>query len=159
MAAKFYVHKKWSRFGVFGSTKEATIDMGYTTNMTADQASQQWLNGAMRALLAAEHMRKSGDCEFALFTCHLAVEKALKGLFVRTHDTRAPKTHNLEELAQECGLTLSEEERLELREFTSFSEFGRYGDETWLQADANPENTDLWLQRARYFLSLCTNEK
>ena len=111
--------------------------------MTADQAADQWLDGAKRALTAAEHMLVSGDCEFALFTCHLAVEKGLKGLFVRTQDTRAPKTHNLEELAKECGLNLPEDERLELRELTAFSEFGRYGDETWLEADATTENETL----------------
>lgn len=131
----------------------------YHSRMTAEQAVRQWLNGATQALLAAKHMRESGDYAFALFTCHLAVEKALKGLFVRTHDTRAPKTHNLEELAKECGLGLSEEERLELRELTSFSEFGRYGDETWLEADATSENADHWLQRAHYFFSLCDHEK
>ncbi len=71
----------------------------------------------------------------------------------------APKTHNLEELAQECGLDLSEEERPPLRELTSFSEFGRYGNETWVEADATPVNTEHWLKRALYFLSLCDYEK
>ena len=127
--------------------------------MTAEKVAKQWLEGARRALIAATHMRASGDCEFALFTCQLAVEKGLKGLFVRTHDTRAPKIHNLEQLAEECGLGLSEQERLELRELTAFAEFGRYGDETWLEADATSENTEHWLERAHYFLSLCDHEK
>ena len=127
--------------------------------MNREKAVKQWLNGARRALTAATHMAEAKDYEFALFTCHLCVEKALKGLFVRTHDTRAPRTHNLEELAEECGLPLQEEEKLELRELTTFSEFGRYGDETWLKADATPNTTKQWLKRAQHFLSLCTHEK
>ena len=127
--------------------------------MTREKAAKQWLGGAKRALTAATHMTEAKDYEFALFTCHLSVEKALKGLFVKIHDTRAPKTHNLEELAQVCGLDLPEEERLELRELTSFSEFGRYGDESWQETDATPANTKRWLERVRYFLSLCDHEK
>jgi HEPN domain-containing protein len=127
--------------------------------MTGEQAAEQWLDGAKRALIAARHMSAAEDHEFALFTCHLCVEKALKGLFVKNHDTRAPKTHNLEELAKECGLKLTEDEKLELRELTTFSEFGRYGDDTWLLADATSGNTAHWLERVSYFLSLCDDEK
>ena len=126
--------------------------------MTADQAVRQWLDGAKKALSAAEHLMESGDYEFALFTCHLSVEKALKGLFVKNHDTRAPRIHNLEDLAKERGLTLSEEQRLELRELTTFAEFGRYGDESWLEADATRDNAVHWLGKARHFLSLCDHE-
>lgn len=123
--------------------------------MTAQEASQQWIDGAKRALEAARHMSDAGDCEFALFTLHLAVEKALKGFFVKQKDSQAPKIHNLEELAIEGGLDISEDEKLELRELTTFSEFGRYGDEKWLDADATKENVEAWLNRVDYFISLC----
>ncbi len=98
---------------------------------------------------------KAGDFEFALFTCHLAVEKALKGLFVKVRDEQPPKIHNLEQLADACDLSMTEEERLALRELTTFSEFGRYGDESWLQADASGDNARHWIERAQYFLSRC----
>ena len=127
--------------------------------MTREKVVKQWLSGAKRALAAAKHMAEAKDYEFALFTCHLCVEKGLKGLFVKMHDARAPKTHNLEELAEECDLDLPEEEKLELRELTAFSEFGRYGDETWMKADATSDNTKKWLKRVQYFLSLCDHEK
>lgn len=123
--------------------------------MTQEQAFRQWLDGSKRALEAARHMADAGDYEFALFTCHLAVEKALKGCYVKTKDEQAPKIHNLEELASVCSLDLAEEERLELRELSTFSEFGRYGDETWLEADATEKNVEHWLKRTLYFISLC----
>ena len=126
--------------------------------MTAEKVAKQWLEGASRAFIAAGHLVEAKDYEFALFTCHLSVEKALKGLFIKTHDSRAPKTHNLDELAEECGLHLPEEQRLQLHELTTFSEFARYGDETWLKTEATEENTKAWLQRVQYFLSLCHNE-
>lgn len=157
--AQFYVELLMGAYQELESW-DARFSAGrYHSHMTGKQAAEKWLRGAKRALTAAIHMVEAKDYEFALFTCHLSVEKALKGLFVKTHDTRAPKTHNLEELAEECGLDLPEEEKLELRELTTFSEFGRYGDETWLKIDATPENTKRWLERVQYFLSLCNHEK
>lgn len=123
--------------------------------MTAKQAAQEWQRGAERALKAAKDMLATENYELALFICHLATEKALKGLYVQKNDAHAPKIHNLEELAVENDLNLTEEERLELRELTAFCEFGRYGDAGWLQVDATKNNVEHWIERARYFVSLC----
>jgi HEPN domain-containing protein len=127
--------------------------------VTSHDAAQQWFGGAKRALKAARNMAKSDDYEFALFTCHLSVEKALKGVYVKRNDEPAPKIHNLEELAIESNLKLKEEELLELRELSTFCEFGRYGDESWLEADTTKENVEHWLERVEYFLSLCESGK
>lgn len=135
---------------------ETEAPPGYHDRMTREETAQQWLRGAKRALVAAQNMMQAGDYEFSLFTCHLAVEKALKGYCVKMHDESPPKIHNLEQLADACGLTMTSGERLELRELTTFAEFGRYGDESWLEADASESNTRHWLGRAAHFLSRCT---
>ncbi len=127
--------------------------------MAADDVVQQWFLGADRALQAAAHMSKSHDYEFALFTLHLAVEKALKGLYIKNNDNRPPKSHNLEELAELCRMDVSEEERLELRELTTFAEFGRYGDASWIESEASSERARFWLQKGENFISRCKAQR
>ena len=120
----------------------------------ADVSSEaQWRSGAEKALAAAKHLLESGDYELALFTCHLAVEKALKAKIVADQKTPPPKSHNLRQLAEKVGLLLSEDEKSQLRELSSFAEFARYGDETWVDVEATEENVDAWLAVVIAFLS------
>lgn len=114
---------------------------------------EQWSAGARNALEAAKHLLESGDYELALFTCHLAVEKAFKAKIVSDKQIAPPKSHNLTQLAEKIEFLLSEEERLQLRELSSFAEFARYGDETWVNAEATEENTKEWLAVTIKFLS------
>lgn len=114
---------------------------------------EQWSAGARKALEAAKHLLESGDYELALFTCHLAVEKAFKAKIVSDKQIAPPKSHNLTQLAEKIEFLLSEEERLQLRELSSFAEFARYGDETWVNAEATEENTKEWLAVTIKFLS------
>lgn len=43
---------------------------------------------------------------YAVFMCHLSIEKALKGLYYKERSVQAPKTHNLWFLVDEIGLQL-----------------------------------------------------
>ena len=122
--------------------------------MTKDEAHNHWREGAERALTAAEHLTESGDYEMALYSCQLAVEKALKAHYIALKNREPPKSHNLELLCEEVGKYVEEADRLDLRELSSFAAFARYGDETWLDAEATKENTSHWLERTRYFLSM-----
>jgi HEPN domain-containing protein len=113
--------------------------------MSEDDSISFWRNGAKRALKAAMHLCESADYEMSLFTCHLAAEKALKYLCVKkTHGT-PPRTHNLVDLCEVADLAIDVEEKNALRELTSFAEFGRYGDDSWLEADATHENASHWI--------------
>lgn len=114
---------------------------------------EQWSVGARKALEAAKHLLESGDYELALFTCHLAVEKAFKAKIVSEKQIAPPRSHNLRQLAEKIELPLSEEEKLQLRELSSFAEFARYGDETWVTAEATKENAKEWLAVATKFLT------
>ncbi len=114
---------------------------------------EQWSAGARKALEAAKHLLESGDYELALFTCHLAVEKAFKAKIVSEKQIAPPKSHNLTQLAEKIAYVLSEEEKLQLRELSSFAEFARYGDETWVSAEATEENTKEWLAVTIKFLT------
>ena len=115
---------------------------------------EQWSIGAQKALEAAKHLLDSGDYGLALFTCHLAVEKAFKAKIVSEKQIAPPRSHNLRQLAEKIEFSLSEEEKLQLRELSSFAEFARYGDETWVTAEATKENVKEWLTVATKFLSM-----
>jgi len=49
-------------------------------------------------------MARGGRHFYAVFMCHLATEKALKGLYLHKLQETAPKTHNLVFLLNKIGL-------------------------------------------------------
>ncbi|NQS98738.1 MAG: HEPN domain-containing protein [candidate division Zixibacteria bacterium] len=55
----------------------------------------EWLEQAELDIETAEHTAKGIQRYYALFFCHLSVEKALKGLYFKRLGVCPPKTHNL----------------------------------------------------------------
>ena len=55
----------------------------------------EWLKQATYDMKTAEAMYNSKRYIYAVFMCHLAIEKALKGLFTLKLNEVPPKTHNL----------------------------------------------------------------
>ena len=49
----------------------------------AQPVVEYWLSEAAEALQVADHLVEKGDYSYALFFGHLAVEKALKALYVQ----------------------------------------------------------------------------
>ena len=64
---------------------------------------EEWIEQAEHDLKAAEFLSKSGYRYYAIFLCHLAVEKALKGLYFKRTGNSPPKTHNLISLLEKIG--------------------------------------------------------
>ena len=56
---------------------------------------EEWLLQADFDLDTANDLLEKGRIFYAVFMCHLAVEKALKGLFWRKLGSIPPKTHDL----------------------------------------------------------------
>jgi HEPN domain-containing protein len=52
----------------------------------------------------AVYMHKGGRYIYAVFMCHLSIEKALKGLYYQKIREIPPKTHNLIYLLNEIGI-------------------------------------------------------
>jgi HEPN domain-containing protein len=76
----------------------------------------------MRAMYSA----KSYNC--ALFVGHIAIEKLLKGLYVKKNDKNPPFTHNLYRLAEQCDIDLTNDLADKLDYITSFNIESRYDD-------------------------------
>ena len=60
-----------------------------------DKLADQWFAQADYDLETAEYMLKGERYFYAVFMTHLAVEKALKGLWQAKLQAAPPKTHNL----------------------------------------------------------------
>ena len=60
-----------------------------------DKKILEWLKQADYDMDTAEFMCRGGRYFYAVFMCHLAIEKALKGLYQRNLQETPPKTHNL----------------------------------------------------------------
>ena len=69
-------------------------------------SADEWLRQAGRELRAAEHLLDGGFFPHATVIAHLAVEKALKGLYRARLDRHPPVTHDLQYLAERTGLTV-----------------------------------------------------
>ena len=70
--------------------------------------SKQWLVQAHYDLGTAQYMFKGKRYFYAVFMCHLAVEKAFKGLYQNKFKKFPPKTHSLIFLMSELNLEPSE---------------------------------------------------
>ena len=56
---------------------------------------QEWLRQADYDMATSEYMYTGGRYIYAVFMCHLALEKALKGIYQKKLESVPPKTHNL----------------------------------------------------------------
>ena len=63
--------------------------------MSMTKAPEEWLKQAKYDMDTADSMLKSRRYIYAVFMCHLSVEKALKALYLAKLRQVPPKTHNL----------------------------------------------------------------
>ncbi|MBL7068199.1 MAG: HEPN domain-containing protein [Candidatus Marinimicrobia bacterium] len=64
----------------------------------------EWLAQADYDIDTAQDLLDKGRNFYAVFMCHLSVEKALKGLFWKMLDEIPPKTHDLIYLVKKIGI-------------------------------------------------------
>lgn len=73
------------------------------------KSPKEWFNQADYDLETAEAMFKTKRFIYAVFMCHLSLEKALKGLYTKKFSQVPPKIHNLIYLIEKIGLKPPEE--------------------------------------------------
>ena len=69
----------------------------------------EWFKQADYDLDTAEFMFSGERYFYSVFICHLSIEKALKGLYIRKFKDAPPKTHNLLYLLEFIDLDLPED--------------------------------------------------
>lgn len=87
-----------------------------------------WLDLAKYDLKTAESLLFARRYPYALFLCHLAIEKILKARIVYVTAEHAPYTHNLVSLAEKSQLSFSEEQKKLVADLTEFNLEARYPD-------------------------------
>jgi HEPN domain-containing protein len=70
----------------------------------------EWYFQSDYDLETAEDMLKSGRNVYCIFMCHLSLEKALKGLYVKTTGDFPIKSHSLIYFVEKLGLDLGEKD-------------------------------------------------
>jgi HEPN domain-containing protein len=121
--------------------------------MTTPDIIKHWANGARSAMKMARMARDAGEYEHALFNCHLAVEKAMKTVYLEEKGTEHPRTHDLERLSHELSIVLSADQYDWLADLTEFVIDARYADPVWAIEQATQENADRWINRTETLLS------
>lgn len=64
----------------------------------------EWILQSDYDLGTAEAMFESGRYFYAIFMCHLSLEKCIKGIYCKNLDELPPKTHNLVYLLEKMSL-------------------------------------------------------
>jgi len=94
--------------------------------MDVKKTIDYWSRSADYDLEVAESLFEKRKYHYALFFDHLAIEKILKGIFVKQKLQHAPISHSLPILAQKAELEL---DNIQLKKLARFMEFyleGRY---------------------------------
>lgn len=94
-----------------------------------DKRATEWLKQAEYDLDTAEFMAKGGRYFHAVFMCHLAIEKAVRGLYEQTLQETPPKTHNLLLLLDKIGLKPDADKRKIITRLNEASVGTRYPDD------------------------------
>ena len=87
-----------------------------------------WRDSALEDMDTASVLANNDKRREALFFAHLALEKMLKALVVRSTEDIAPRIHNLVVLADRSRVELSTEQRVFLARMNPYAIQGRYPD-------------------------------
>ena len=68
------------------------------------QPPDEWLKQADYDMDTADYMFQGGRYFYAAFMCHLAIEKALKGIYRKKLSQEPPRVHNLIYLLNKIGI-------------------------------------------------------
>jgi len=68
----------------------------------------EWLRHAQYDMETADYLFDGERYFYAVFMCHLSIEKALKGLYVKKFNKTPPKTHNLIYLIEFINIDIPE---------------------------------------------------
>lgn len=91
-----------------------------------DELQKAWLKSAKEDFKIAEDLVKMKHYQWALFLCHISIEKVLKAIYIKIKDQYPPPIHKLFKLAQDSEIKLTEEQINDLKEMTSFNIEARY---------------------------------
>lgn len=115
---------------------------------------ENWLAQASYDFETAQTLRKSNRNVYAVYLCHLSIEKALKGLFQKSTNEIPPKTHSLILLLNKSGKKPPEDIGKFLLQVNDASVATRYPEDfTQMLAIYSGELTDSILKKTEVALA------
>lgn len=87
-----------------------------------------WSTASKQDFMTAEILFENKKYHHALFFCHLSIEKILKAITVKSTQKAPPFLHDLVRLAERARINLSEKQKNELAEISTFNIEARYDD-------------------------------
>lgn len=94
--------------------------------MTAKDLIEYWKKGAADDLDTAQELIKAKKYHHALFFCHLAIEKLIKGLIFHKTNEHSLPIHDLIRLSKQIGLIITPDQHSDLKEITTWNIQARY---------------------------------
>ena len=98
-------------------------------NFDTEKTIKYWIEGDDYDFSVAQSLYEKEKYPYALFFGHLALEKALKAIYVKNKQEHAPFTHSLPQIADNTGLKFPKNILTKLSEFMEFYFQSRYPDE------------------------------
>lgn len=131
----------------------------YNKDMTANEATEFWRESAENDLKVAEDNLKLGHYHWALFFFQLVLEKMFKSLVVKRREESPTPTHDLVRLANEAKIELTEKQKEDLKEITSFNIEARYDDiKLSFYKKATKQYAEKWAQKTKEFYQWLKNQ-
>jgi len=118
--------------------------------LDTDKQVRHWRAGAEDALGSAELLIANRRWSFGLFLLHLALEKSLKALVVRSTRAVPPYTHDLLHLTRLAGIQPPAEVLDVPGEFQAYCSAGRYPDPDPAVVDGTLAQRELARARETY---------
>lgn len=95
--------------------------------MSQDQIIAYWLTSSEESAQAAADNFADRHYDWAFFLWGLTIEKLLKGLIVKHNRTPLP-IHDLQKLAEKADVTLTDDQKKQFDEITTYCIDARYDD-------------------------------
>ena len=95
----------------------------------------EWISRSEYDLKTAEAMLKAGRYLYVVFCSQQAIEKRLKAIIVERSGQMPPRIHDLTRLADEAGVSSSEDQTHLLKELNNYYLESRYPEEQRILAE------------------------
>jgi HEPN domain-containing protein len=105
--------------------------------MDVEKHIKYWKESAAEDWRAAMSLLEKGHIRHSMFFMHLSVEKRLKAAFVAGTGQPAPRSHDLQRLAKDAGLEVTQDRSKSLARINRFCLEGRYPDNWVAPLDAD----------------------
>lgn len=113
-----------------------------------DEIKEEWFKQAEYDIKTADAMFKTGRYIYAVFMCHLSIEKYLKGKYSELNQTYSPKTHDLIFLLSRMDIEISQQNESFLEELNDISILTRYpSDLTKMMKEYDKERTKTIMEK------------